>query len=114
MLAQSYQRLILAVGRANVLLLSRAVPPVPSGATRSVALKRAAKRRANERHGVGCCKELAGPPPLASKRRLADASFFACTCPPPMPLARSQPDGSPTFMQLPKHVKIGTQVPGQQ
>src|SRR4051794_27573757 len=44
---------------ANVLSLSRHVPSHPGGATRSVAQSEARKRRASERHVVGCCEELA-------------------------------------------------------
>src|SRR5438128_11379915 len=46
--------------RANVLSLSRHVPSLAGGATRSVAQNEARKRRADERHVVGCCEELAG------------------------------------------------------
>src|SRR5438105_15795541 len=47
--------------RANVLSLSRHVPSLSGSATRRVAPNEARKRRANERHVVGCCEELAGP-----------------------------------------------------
>src|SRR5438105_4343097 len=46
-------------GRPNVLSLSRHVPSLSGGATRSVAPSEARKRRASERHVVGCCEELA-------------------------------------------------------
>src|SRR5437660_7835169 len=45
---------------ANVLSLSRHVPSGPRGATHSVAPSEPRKRRANERHVVGCCEELGG------------------------------------------------------
>src|SRR5438128_1994246 len=45
---------------ANVLSLSRHVPSLSGSATRSVAQNEARKRRASERHVVGCCEELAG------------------------------------------------------
>src|SRR5436853_7059691 len=44
--------------RANVLSLSRHVPSLSGSATRRVAQNEARKRRANERHVVGCCEEL--------------------------------------------------------
>src|SRR5437764_9528132 len=52
--------------RPNVLSLSRHVPSLSGSATRSVAQNEARKRRANERHVVGCCEELAGPKSLAT------------------------------------------------
>src|SRR5206468_3792444 len=45
---------------ADVLSLSRHVPSLADSATRSVAQNEARKRRASERHVVGCCEELAG------------------------------------------------------
>src|SRR5882724_3746224 len=45
--------------RANVLSLSRHVPSLSGSATRRVAQNEARKRRADERHVVGCCEELA-------------------------------------------------------
>src|SRR5436190_14756126 len=48
------------LARPNVLSLSRHVPLLSGSATRSVAQSEARKRRANERHVVGCCEELAG------------------------------------------------------
>src|SRR5436309_16062485 len=45
---------------ANVLSLSRHVPSHSGSATRSVAQNEARKRRASERHVVGCCEELGG------------------------------------------------------
>ena len=45
-------------GRANVLSLSRHVPSRARGATHRVALAEPRKRRADERHVVGCCEEL--------------------------------------------------------
>ena len=48
-------------GQPNVLSLSRHVPSFSGGATRSVAQNEARKRRASERHVVGCCEELARP-----------------------------------------------------
>src|SRR5436305_15090102 len=53
-----------SAGPANVLSLSRHVPSHSGSATRSVAQNEARKRRANERHVVGCCDELGGSPPL--------------------------------------------------
>ena len=47
-------------GPANVLSLSRHVPSQPRGATQRVAPDEPRKRRAGERHVVGCCEELAG------------------------------------------------------
>src|SRR5882724_10005563 len=44
--------------RANVLSLSRHVPSLSGSATRRVAQNEARKRRADERHVVGCCEEL--------------------------------------------------------
>src|SRR5436189_2735324 len=44
--------------RPNVLSLSRHVPSLSGSATRRVAQNEARKRRANERHVVGCCEEL--------------------------------------------------------
>src|SRR5438067_1301590 len=44
--------------RPNVLSLSRHVPSLSGGAARSVAPHEARKRRASERHVVGCCEEL--------------------------------------------------------
>jgi len=44
--------------RHNVLSLSRHVPSLSGSATRSVAQSEARKRRASERHVVGCCEEL--------------------------------------------------------
>src|SRR5436309_11175245 len=44
---------------ANVLSLSRHVPSLSGSATRSVAQNEARKRRASQRHVVGCCEELA-------------------------------------------------------
>src|SRR5882724_6959270 len=46
--------------RANVLSLSRHVPSLCGSATRRVAQNEARKRRASERHVVGCCEELGG------------------------------------------------------
>src|SRR5438045_2460991 len=45
--------------RPNVLSLSRHVPSRPRGATQRVAPAEPRKRRADERHVVGCCEELA-------------------------------------------------------
>ena len=47
-------------GLANVLSLSRTRPSRSGSATRSVAQNEARKRRATERHVVGCCEELGG------------------------------------------------------
>src|SRR5689334_22086129 len=44
--------------RPNVLSLSRHVPRRPRGATQRVAPDEPRKRRADERHVVGCCEEL--------------------------------------------------------
>src|ERR1051325_10703705 len=44
--------------RANVLSLSRHVPSRARGATQRVAPDEPRKRRAGERHVVGCCEEL--------------------------------------------------------
>jgi len=44
----------------NVLSLSRHVPTRARGATQRVAPDEPRKRRAHERHVVGCCEELAG------------------------------------------------------
>src|SRR5436305_15148647 len=49
-----------SAGPANVLSLGRHVPSHSGSATRSVAQNEARKRRANERHVVGCCEELGG------------------------------------------------------
>src|SRR5438876_6203286 len=43
---------------ANVLSLSRHVPSRARGATQRVAPDEPRKRRADERHVVGCCEEL--------------------------------------------------------
>jgi hypothetical protein len=45
---------------SNVLSLSRHVPSRPRGATHRVAPDEPRKRRADERHVVGCCEELGG------------------------------------------------------
>src|SRR5262245_13216367 len=60
-------------GRPNVLSLSRHVPSRARGATHSVAPAEPRKRRADERHVVGCCEELARP--------LAIVHFLTCSAP---------------------------------
>ena len=39
---------------------------VPAGLTRESTKHEGRKPRASERHAVGCCEELGGPPPLLS------------------------------------------------
>jgi hypothetical protein len=46
----------------NVLSLSRHVPTRARGATHRVAPDEPRKRRADQRHVVGCCEELGGDP----------------------------------------------------
>ena len=60
--------------RANGLSLSRHVPSRARGATQRVAPDEPRKRRADERHVVGCCEELARPQfPFTSAIPIPDA-----------------------------------------
>src|SRR5437870_7434430 len=66
-----------AVRPANGLSLSRHVPSLSGSATRRVAQNEARKRRANVRHVVGCCEELARPLLLRCKWRELFRQKFA-------------------------------------